>query len=110
MDLAQAYTARVPIRVERFEETPNPNALKCVLAGRLPAVDPPERPLRSYGSLDAARAAGDDIGAALLAIPGVVSALVTPEWVTVVKAQRVEWKRIKPAISDAIARLTSDIP
>lgn len=104
--MSEGYTRAMGVRVHRYEETPNPNALKCVLSGPMPPPAAIEKALRSYASLDAARAAGDDLAAALLAIPGVTGVLLTPGWITVSKAGPTSWARVKPAVADAIARLT----
>lgn len=97
------------VRVVRYEDTPNPNALKCVLSGRLPPIGPADRPLRSYASLEAARAADDEIGAALLEVPGLASVLLTADWITVVRSAGADWKPIKTAIDSALARLTGGL-
>ncbi len=94
------------LRVDRYEETPNPNAIKCVLSGALPPAPAIERAMRSYAGVDAARAAGDDLAAALLSIPGVTGVLLTPGWITVSKAPSATWARVKPAVASALARLS----
>ncbi len=83
----------MPYRVVEFQDTPNPNALKCVLDHPLP-----ESPgLRSYLSPEAA--AGDPLASALFAVPGVVGILINPGWVTVSKSQDAPWKQIKAGVA-----------
>lgn len=74
----------------RFQQTPNPNALKCVLS----------RPLaggrRSYFNAEQAR--DDPLAAALFAIPGVTNVLIQNDWVTVSKSAQADWASIRPAV------------
>lgn len=74
----------------RFQQTPNPNALKCVL----------NRPVgggrRSYFNAEEAR--DDALAAALFAIPGVTNVLIQGDWVTVGKSPGADWKSIQPSI------------
>lgn len=84
--------------VTEFQDTPNPNALKCVL----------DRPaggggagIRSYQSVDAA--AGDALGEALMRVPGVVGVLFGPGWVTVSKAGEAEWKSVKVGVKKVLS-------
>lgn len=81
---------RMPYTVREFQETPNPNAVKCILDRRV------VEKTRSY--FKAADAAGDAIAAALFAIPGVTNVLMNGDWVTVSKAAGAEWKGIKKAV------------
>jgi hypothetical protein len=74
-------------RVMKFQETPNPNALKCVLDGRIS-----ERP-RSY--FNAEEAARDDVASKLFAVPGVTNILINGDWVTVSKRTDADWVPIK---------------
>jgi hypothetical protein len=90
-----------PLTVVEFQDTPNPNAIKCVL-DRAPA--PLEgASVRSYATR--AAAAKDPIALALFAIPGVTNVLVGPMWVTVNKSADAEWKSIKPAVKKAISAI-----
>jgi hypothetical protein len=82
------------VRVKAFQETPNPNAVKCVLEGRLAHAP------RSY--FNAAEAQGDGLAKRLFAIPGVTNVLLQPGWITVSKAPAAEWKAIRPAIEQAV--------
>lgn len=78
----------------RFETTPNPNAIKCVLA--VP---------RAGGIVSAGRAeeAGGDVQAlALLAIPGVTRVLMHTAFVTVSKEPGADWGAIKRGVKQVL--------
>lgn len=77
-------------KVTRFQDTPNPNALKCVL-DRSPSATP-----RSY--FTAAEAKDDPLGSKLFAIRGVTNVLINDGWITVCKAADAPWKPIRSAI------------
>ena len=85
----------MPYTVIDFRDTPNPNALKCVL-DRSPGAKP-----RSYRS--APEASGDALGAAVMAIPGVTGVLIHDGWLTVSKDAGTGWGAIKPALKAALA-------
>lgn len=80
----------MPYAVTKFQDTPNPNALKCIVDHRLS-----ERP-RSY--FNAEQAQDDPIAAALFAIEGVTNVLINTDWVTVNKRPEADWRAIKAAI------------
>lgn len=82
----------MPHRVVQFEPTPNPNALKCVLEPALPPGAP-----RSYFAPE--QAAGDPLGAALMAIPGVRTVLINGAWVTVNKRPEADWGAVRAAVA-----------
>lgn len=82
-------------KVVRFQETPNPNALKCILDKPVPAHP------RSYFSADQAR--DDALGSSLFSIPGVTNVLIGDGWVTVNKAPQAPWTSIKPGVQQALA-------
>lgn len=73
----------------RFETTPNPNAVKCVLDG------PRAGGIISAGSIP--EAGGDPHAEALLAIPGVTRVLLHIAFVTVSKEPNADWAPIKRA-------------
>ncbi len=74
----------------RFDTTPNPNAIKCVLdAPRAGAIV-------SAGSV--AEAGGDAQAVALLGIPGVTRVLLHTAFVTVSKSPEASWTPIKREI------------
>lgn len=77
-----------------FQTTPNPNALKCVVEGVIS-----DRP-RSF--FKAADAAGDELGTALFAIPGVTNILIQDRWLTVCKSPEADWKGIKAGVEKVV--------
>ena len=79
-----AYTVR------EFQQTPNPNAIKCLLDRR--AGDRP----RSY--FKAEEASGDALAARLFAIPGVTNILINGDWIAVNKRPEVDWKPVKAGV------------
>lgn len=85
-------------RVVCFEETPNPNALRCVLDGAV------GEGVRSYRSADAAR--DDPLAAALFAVPGVTNVYINVDWLTVNKLPDASWRVVKAGVRKAIARHT----
>jgi hypothetical protein len=89
----------VPHRVVEFQETPNPNAVKCILDP--PASPAPELGMRSYQSH--AAASSDPLAAALLAVPGIVGVFINQGWVTVSKDPDSEWKTVKAAVRKVLA-------
>lgn len=86
-------------KVLRFDATPNPNALKCVLDG--PIMGPEEAP-RSYFGAEAAREAGDALGMALFAVSGVTNVLIHRGWITVCKRPESAWGPIKVGVRGAL--------
>lgn len=88
----------MPYRVVEFRETPNPNALKCILD-----ASPRPTPLSVRS---AEQAQSDPIAKALFAIPGVNNLLIHDGWITVGKAQDAKW----PAIKSAVERTLRDLP
>jgi NFU1 iron-sulfur cluster scaffold homolog, mitochondrial len=84
----------VPYAIVEFQDTPNPNALKCVLDRPVP--DPGTGALRSYAAPE--DAIGDELALRLLALPGITHVLINPSWITIGKASGAEWKPIKSAV------------
>jgi hypothetical protein len=78
----------------RFETTPNPNALKCVLA------TPRTGPIVSAGKAE--EAGGDAQALALLAVPGVTRVLLHTAFVTVSKDPAADWAPIKRAVKKVL--------
>jgi NFU1 iron-sulfur cluster scaffold homolog, mitochondrial len=89
----------MPVRVKHFRDTPNPNALKCVLDARVGST------VRSYFSPAAAHRAGDALAIALFAIPDVTNVLIQPDWLTVCKTPEAAWPPIKAAVEAALAKV-----
>jgi hypothetical protein len=82
------------MKVVEFTETPNPNAVKCVLDARI------SDRARSY--FNAQAAAGDDLARRLFEVPGVTNVLILGDWITVGKDPAVAWSTLKPKIRKAI--------
>jgi hypothetical protein len=100
------------MRVTGFESTPNPNAIKCVVAGAVAAAGVGGEPaIRSYRS--ATEAGADTLAVALFGIDGVANILIASGWITVGRQPDAEWKSMKPKIKrviethgDGVARAT----
>lgn len=99
----------MPVQVREFQETPNPNAVKCILEGAgsdAPAVSA----VRSYRtppsrlSPPLAGTSGDPVAEALFAIPGVSAVLIAEGWITINKVPTASWSTIKPAVKSALAK------
>lgn len=86
------------LSVVRFDTTPNPNALKCVLDASVT-----EAP-RSYFRAEQATEAGDTLAASLFAIPGVTNVLIHSDWITVCKASEASWAEIKRGIREVVSK------
>lgn len=86
----------MPYQVVEYRETPNPNAMKCVLN-----ASPGPRP-RSYRA--ASDAAGDPLAAALFEVPGVEGLLIHDGWITVSKSSGASWKSVKAGVARALER------
>lgn len=84
----------VPRRVVRFQPTPNPNALKCVLDAALP------EPIRSFRRREEADA--DPLGKALFCVPGVNGVLLAGEWLTINKDPGADWESVKSGVQAAL--------
>lgn len=91
------------IRIKEYRETPNPNALKCVLEG----VHFRERESFAAGRSATGRAPAG-FAAALLQVPGVEGLLLLADWMTITKAPDADWKHIKPAVEKVLAQATPD--
>ena len=87
----------MPYEIEAFETTPNPNAIKCVIAGT--ASDTP----RSYFNRGQAEAARDELALALFGIEGVTSLLIHHRFITLNKADASGWGPIKRAARRVLA-------
>ena len=89
-----------PVTIRRFETTPNPNAVKCILAGAIPG------PARSYRTRPGPGEPIDHpVAAALFRIPQVAGLLLSGDWMTVPKAPEARWAEVKPAVVRALAGL-----
>lgn len=77
-------------RVKKYQETPNPNAVKCVLDRRTGDK------VRSF--FRPADAAGDPLGSALFAVAGVTNILINGDWITVSKSPEAAWREVKAGV------------
>jgi hypothetical protein len=77
-----------------FQDTPNPNALKCILPRPVPGRGGPG--LRSYST--PAEAATDPLASALLALPGFANVLIHETWVTVGRVPGADWRTVKAGL------------
>jgi hypothetical protein len=78
------------------ERTPNPNSLKFTAAsGRFSGGD-------IFAITSADEADRHPLGESLFAIEGVVDVFITPEFVTVSKAETTEWTTLKGRIEDTL--------
>lgn len=82
-------------RVKKYQETPNPNALKCILDRSAGGS------MRSF--LNAAAAAGDPLGSAIFNLKGVTNVLINGDWITVSKSPDAAWREIKPGLERVLA-------
>ncbi len=98
----------MPYTVTDFRETPNPNALKCVLDKAPTPVGDGSRggaeiPRLSRSYRSAGEAAGDPVAAALFRVVGVSGILIHHEgWITVSKANGYAWGPIKAGVTDVL--------
>jgi len=83
----------------RFEATPNPNALKCVLD------TPRTGAIVSAGKIE--ETGGDALAIELLGIPGVIRVLLHTTFVTICKEPGSDWKAIKREVQRCITRESS---
>lgn len=78
----------------RFEATPNPNAVKCVLD------ESRAGPIVSAGCVE--EAGGDPQALALLAVPGVTRVLMHAAFITVCKESGAEWAAVKRGVKKVL--------
>jgi hypothetical protein len=87
----------MPYRVVRFEPTPNPNALKCVVEPS-PGTIP-----RSYFNADQAVQAGDGLAVALFGIEGITNLLIHASFITVSRRPDAPWGAIRTRVRAVLA-------
>jgi hypothetical protein len=82
--------------------TPNPDSLKFTVDGDPTAASPSflETGLAAYRS--PAEAAGDALGEALFAIPGVAGVLILPAFVTVNRTPGTDWGPVASAVESVL--------
>lgn len=81
-------------QIARFEETPNPNALKLILDQ--PISEGP----KSYRA--PSEAGGDALAESLFAVEGVAGLLMNGDWMTVNKTPDASWKSVKAGVKRAL--------
>ncbi|MEL6328384.1 MAG: NifU N-terminal domain-containing protein [Planctomycetota bacterium] len=81
-----------------FEQTPNPDAIKCAVDGTLSTT------IRSYFNATQANEAGDELAIELFGIQGVRSLLIHNTFVSVNREPGAPWGPIKKSIETALAR------
>lgn len=92
----------MPLIVVRAEPTPNPNATKFVLNGR---VVPEGSPSASFRSLEQANA--QPLARALMACAGVTGVLLCNDWITINRSSPADsWKSIRAALEKSLAQYT----
>lgn len=84
-------------KVRRYEPTPNPDALKCLLDTSI--SDHP----RSF--IGQAQAACDPLAGPLFARARLRAVLINTDWMTINKEPDADWKDIKPIVEELLARL-----
>lgn len=92
----------MPYRITRFDSTPNPNALKCVLDRAI--VGPDEAP-RSYRNAQSAKE--DPVARALFGVEpagSITSVLMNADWITINKAPDADWQRIKESVRSVLSQ------
>lgn len=92
----------MPWKVVAFEETPNPNAIKCVLDRPIAALP---RAYRTPGEVPE----HDAPARALFAVEGVTNLLLLRDFVTVGKAPGASWATIKRAVKRALERAPEEV-
>ncbi len=84
-------------KILRFEDTPNPNAVKCVLDQAV------SQERRSYRSAQEAHKAQDALASALFELNGVESVLINGDWMTINKSAKAKWTAVKEGVRKALA-------
>lgn len=87
----------MPYAVTEFRDTPNPDALKCMVDRALPAVG---SRVRSYRA--ASEVGEDGLAAALFAVPGVAGVLIHADWITVSRRDAAPWGPIKSGVTNVL--------
>ncbi len=99
-DILFGEEAFMPLTVKEVQTTPNPNAMKFVLDGRITTTP---------ASFFNAEAAGNHpIASRLFAIPGVQSVLLLGDFITVNKAPGMKWTQMTAKVKRALADVLKD--
>jgi hypothetical protein len=96
----------MPLALTRFEATPNPEALKAIFEPSSHPALPQPPATRWFPSESAATA--DPLARSVFQVPGVVSLLIGPGWLTIGRARgsNAPWTTIKRGVTAAIASLS----
>lgn len=84
--------------IRRYEPTPNPDALKCLLD--TPISDRP----RSF--IGAEQAQDDPIAGPMFAGARLRAILINTDWMTINKEPDADWKDIKPIVERVLASIS----
>lgn len=85
------------LRIIKYETTPNPHALKCVLSGSI------SEGMKAFRTREAA--SGDPAAASLFGVTGVSGLLFNGSWMTVSKAPDAGWPAVKAGVEAALGTL-----
>jgi hypothetical protein len=87
----------MPYLVREFEDTPNPNAIKCVL----------DRPISDgRASFTSSEAASEHpVAAALFEVRGVANVMLYDDWLTIGREPGANWRTIRTAVSRVLEQL-----
>ncbi len=93
------------------EDTPNPLSMKFIADRAVLGLDSSGRPAVGVDFPNEETAKISPLAAALFAIDGVSGVFLGPDFVTVTKAEGVDWAHVKPQVLGAIADLlTAGVP
>jgi len=93
------------------EDTPNPQSMKFLPGQKVLGLDENGRPALGIDFPSAESATASPLAMALFETDGVMGVYLGADFVTVTKAEAVEWMHIKPAVLGVIAdHLTAGIP
>ena len=84
-------------KVRRYESTPNPDALKCLLDRAIS-----DRPKSFIGK---SQAKGDPIAGPMFARARLRAVLINTDWISINKEPDADWKDIKPIVEEVLAGL-----
>lgn len=84
-------------KVTKYESTPNPDALKCLLDTAIS-----DRP-RSF--IGAEQATDDPIAGPMFAEARLRAVLINTDWISINKEPEANWKDIKPVVERVLAGL-----
>ncbi len=84
-------------KIRRYEPTPNPDALKCLLDTTIS-----DRPCSFIG---AAQAKDHPLVAPMFARARLRAVLINTDWITINKEPDADWKEIKPIVEAILAEL-----